>query len=312
MGNKMNDYVKRGWKASSIKKMCNTKIDEWLATIKDPLVRNAAQKDVIVTGGAIASMLLGEKINDWDVYFCTKETTKAVAHYYVDQFNDLHPLGDESAGSIPTVREETITNCKGETEERVVIWLQSAGIASEDSESHKFDRVIEDSAAVDESKDEGQPYRPVFMSQNAITLSNQLQIVIRFFGKPEEIHKNYDYVHATNWWMKVDNKLELYPEALQSLLNRALVYRGSLYPIASIFRVRKFMERGWRVSAGELLKIMWQISELDLADAEVLKEQLTGVDMMYMWALIDALKSLPPKKITSEYVGEVIDRIFAG
>jgi len=89
-----------------------------------------------------------------------------------------------------------------------------------------------------------------------------------------------------------------------------LIYKGSLYPIASIFRMKKFLERGWRITAGEQLKIMWQISELNLKNRYILREQLTGVDMAYMWQLIEALKNVESDKINSTYVAEIIDRIF--
>nr|MCU0343906.1 T9SS type A sorting domain-containing protein [Ignavibacterium sp.] len=39
-------------------------------------------------------------------------------------------------------------------------------------------------------------YRPVFISENAITLSDKVQLVIRFYGTPAEIHDNYDYAHC--------------------------------------------------------------------------------------------------------------------
>jgi len=87
-------------------------------------------------------------------------------------------------------------------------------------------------------------------------------------------------------------------------------YEGSLYPIASMFRMKKFLNRGWRINAGQMLKIMWQISELDLTDRETLYEQLQGVDFAYMYQLSEALASVDVEKINSTYVAAVIDRIF--
>src|SRR3546814_8968134 len=37
-------------------------------------------------------------------------------------------------------------------------------------------------------------YRPVFMLTNAITLSDKIQIVLRFYGEADAIHENYDFV----------------------------------------------------------------------------------------------------------------------
>src|SRR3546814_1364029 len=47
-------------------------------------------------------------------------------------------------------------------------------------------------------------YRPVFMSTNAITLSDKIQIVLRFYGEADAIHENYDFVHCTNYWTSKD------------------------------------------------------------------------------------------------------------
>lgn len=277
--------IQYGRKRSGIKRELTAKIDEWIASITDVGLRLLVERDVIVTGGSIASMLIGEKINDFDVYFRTKSTTVEVAKYYVSQFNITH---DKDMA----VEQRTIKNCKGVAEERVSISIVSDGIAE------------------DERKENTEKYRPVFLSQNAITLSDKIQIVIRFFGSPNEIHNNYDFVHATCWWDHSNKFLNLPAEALEMLLSRTLIYRGSLYPIASIFRMKKFLERGWRITAGQQLKIMWQISELDLKDKNILQEQLTGVDMSYLWQLIQALKNVDSDKIDSTYVATIIDKIF--
>ncbi|MCP3675742.1 MAG: hypothetical protein GY829_14915, partial [Gammaproteobacteria bacterium] len=294
-------------------------MSEWLKSIKDDDVREIAAEDAIITGGAIASMLLGEQVNDFDIYFRTKKTTKIVAEYYVRQFNKKHKLKVSKGVNPyqPEVREETQTNCKGITEERIVIWMQSAGVAGEVQKQYSYFENMNEEAAKDfaestakKIKKTKEKYRPVFMSQNAITLSGKIQLIIRFYGEPDEIHDNYDYVHAMNYWDNGTEELNLHPESIEALLSRTLVYKGSLYPIASIFRLKKFIERGWRITAGQQLKIMWQISELDLTDKSVLREQLIGVDMAYMHQLIRALHDIEPEKICSSYVATIIDRIF--
>ena len=313
----MNNEIRYGRKASGIRRELAAKLKEWVATIDDPDVRALVTKNTIVTGGSIASMLLGEHVNDFDVYFRNKVTTLAVAKYYVSKFNATKTI-DVAEGvkpCVPEVREETIENIKGFTEDRVVIYIKSAGVAGENmSEYDYFESrsadAVEDFVQTLEQSEEGELYRPVFMSQNAITLSNKFQIVIRFYGEPAEIHNNYDFVHAMNYYDFGDDKLVLHPEALEALLSRELKYKGSLYPIASIFRTKKFIERGWRITAGQMLKIMWQISEIDLRKRDVLREQLTGVDQAYMSQLIYALKDVDDEKINSTYVGAIIDRVF--
>lgn len=153
-------------------------------------------------------------------------------------------------------------------------------------------------------------FRPVFLSSNAITLSDKIQIVLRFYGEPDQIHENYDFVHCTSYWQSWDNKLVLRPEALESILSKELRYVGSKYPICSIVRLRKFISRGWRINAGQILKMCMQISELDLTSIEVLEDQLTGVDTAYFVQLISNLKEKDPEKVNAGYLIEIVDRLF--
>lgn len=315
----MNE-IHYGRKRSGIKKEILAKLKDWFATIDDEVLRKKVEKNTIVTGGCIASMLLGEKINDFDIYFRDQATTLAIAEYYVAKFNEKNKV-DVAEGVTeykPTVQTKDVINIKGESESRVLIYMKSAGVAAEEQVEYdyfelqatddKLNAFVESLAeAENATKDK---YRPVFLSQNAITLSHKLQIVIRFFGEPTEIHRNYDFQHAMCYYDSGSKELNMPAEALECLLSRTLIYKGSLYPICSVFRAKKFIERGWRISAGQLLKIMWQISELDLKNMETLREQLTGVDAMYFYQLMQAVKDLDTTKIDATYVAAIIDRIF--
>ena len=50
------------------------------------------------------------------------------------------------------------------------------------------------------------PYRFVKAATTAegealnLTLSGAVQLIIRFYGPPEEIHANYDFIHCTCCW----------------------------------------------------------------------------------------------------------------
>lgn len=312
-------------KAKTIKKVIRAKIDQWLSSIDDQTVRDMAAKNTIVTGGSIASMLLKEPVNDFDLYFTNKETAVAVANYYVAKFKPKTKAGID----VPIFVEDK--------DDRVRIVVKSAGIASEDGTDVPYDyfegradeaageyvgEVLGDAGDIEETLeetealaldavDDGKPkFRPVFLSTNAITLSQRVQIVLRFYGSADKIHENYDYVHCTNYWTSKDDELVLRQPALESLLARELRYVGSKYPICSVIRLRKFIKRGWTVNAGQILKMMLQISELDLKDHKVLQDQLTGVDAAYFVQLVSKIKEKDPEKVDSAYLVEIIDRMF--
>jgi hypothetical protein len=343
-------------KPKTIKAIVDKKFTQWVNSITDENVRKMVSDNTILTGGSIASMLLNEDVNDYDFYFRNKETTKAVAEYYVAKFKENPPstfVNDRS-------REVPIT--VSEVGDRIKIVVKSAGIASENgSDSYQYfegvndggvsaqnyvsevasvirdgdgESMTETEARVRNLLNGGNPdnpindldqilktftqqkqnrrfdYRPIFLTTNAITLSNQVQIVVRFYGEPSQIHENYDFVHCTNYWSSWDREIHLNPEALVCLLSRELKYIGSKYPLASIFRTRKFIRRGWTITAGQMLKIMMQIKDLNLNDVSVLEDQLIGVDIAYFHELINKLKDKCGEVVDQAYLITLIDEIF--
>lgn len=275
----------------TINKVISKKISEWISSVEDSELRSLLEKNVIVTGGAIVSMLLGEDVKDFDIYFKDKDTTLRVANYYLAKWKETH--GNEDFEIL-------------DEDGRIKVLIQSSGVAGEMPEETEH---FEDPFDVSEDlKEEKKKYRPVFFSQNAITLSDKIQIVLRFYGDPSEIHKNYDFIHCTNYWTKSESVI-LNQKALEAILNKELIYSGSLYPVCSMIRSRKFIKRGWSINAGQYLKMAFQISELDLKCVKTLEDQLTGVDSAYFSIVINALKEVD-KDISASYVVEIIDRIF--
>lgn len=304
-------------KTKTINKIITKKFEELLASIKDESVKKLVQNNTIITGGCITSMLLGEKVNDFDLYFTNKETVLAVSKYYVEQFNvensqRLFVLDGEAYEADLKKGSPEYGGIKGInlTPDRVKIICESNGVAAANGflQPHEEGEQPE-TYPID--TDETKPrYRPIYMSSNAITLSHQIQMVIRFYGDAVQIHENYDFVHCTNYWLSENKSLHLNQPALESILSKELIYVGSKYPLASVIRTRKFIGRNWTINAGQYLKMSFQISLLDLTDIDVLEDQLTGVDVVYFGILIEALKAAPIPKITYGYIAEIIDRIF--
>lgn len=314
--------IRRGMKGKTIKAALAKKFDAFVSSIEDEEVRELVKKNTIITGGAIASMLLGEKVNDFDLYFTNLETTTRVAQYYVARFHVKEANGIHCQISVNT------------DDDRVRIVVKSAGVASEEGTTKPYEyfegrpddeangyvsEVFTDPGEIEETYQETEEkalqtedatFRPVFLSTNAITLSDKIQIVLRFYGDADSLHENYDFVHCTNYWTSADRKLVLRPDALESLLCRELRYVGSKYPVCSVIRLRKFIQRGWVINAGQILKMLFQISELDLTNPAILQEQLTGVDSAYFLQLMNKLRENDPEKVNAAYLVEIIDRMF--
>jgi hypothetical protein len=315
------------------------KFNEWTSSIEDEAVRNLVAKNTIITGGCIASMINGEEVKDYDVYFTNQETVLAVARYYIDKFKAAKPTGPKieiyqgadfaSEESALRKRIKEIEALAGDDPDRdddlydfycfnkdcgdlgrVYLYIKSCGIAAE----RDMGEILEDSEnSLDESLEDPEKkekYRPVFFSSNAITLSDKIQIVTRFYGNAAEIHENFDYLHATNYWESASGKVELKIEAMEAVHNKELIYIGSKYPVCSLFRMRKFISRGFTISAGEILKIAMNINEFDLTNIPVLRDQLIGVDSAYFNSLIDELKNKRDGQANRNYVTGLINRMY--
>jgi len=310
-------------KAKTIRKIIAAKVEQLAKSISDPAVADIVRKNTIVTGGCIPSMLLKEPVNDYDIYFRTHDAAMKVVQYYVDLFRSVYAQ-DKGAGVGST--DISITDENG----RIKIHIKSAGVASEtgsekpyeyfegqpDGQAEEYiESLTRNLTEADEVSgatidDQKPTYRPVFLSSNAITLSDKVQLIVRFYGEPGDIHANYDFEHCISYWSSWDDKLVLNPRALESLLAKELRYVGSKYPLCSIIRTRKFIARGWTINAGQYLKMAMQLNELDLKNLDVLEDQLVGVDSAYFTHLIAQLRTQDPEKVNATYIATIIDRIF--
>lgn len=299
--------------SKNIKKHLKAKLRDWLSNIDDEIVKKAIEENSIITGGALVSLLTGNTVHDYDVYFRTRESCIIVAEYYVNKWNELHK--DKPV----ELRSDSATG-------KVSCFVQSKGIADENEQggngiAYNFDSTVEDDEAVgiehepeEEKTDSKEKYRPRFITSNAITLSNKIQIVTRFYGEVEEIHKNYDFAHCTCAWSSWNNEVFLPQKALECIINKELYYIGSLYPLCSIIRTRKYLERGYHINAGQYVKMCMQLNLLDLTNVSVLEDQLTGVDTTYFEMMIEELKKNQEEtgddKVDTTYAMELINKLF--
>lgn len=285
--------------AKNIAKALRHKLDDWCKNIESDEVKSIIKNDAIITGGALVSLLTSEPPNDYDIYFKTKSAAEEVANYYAGIWNK------GAHGAEVEIREE---------EGRITAYIKSRGVAEDedngiDDETEPFTDDAEKTTEEKEAR-----YRPRFFSTNAISLTDKIQLIIRFYGSVEEIHTNYDFVHCTCSYDYKANKVNLPSRALEAIINKELFYSGSKYPLCSIIRTRKFISRGWTINAGQYLKMCLQLNELDLTDLKVFKDQLAGVDSAYFNAAIDLIMKKkdeePDYKIDNTYLFEVINKIF--
>lgn len=264
--------------ANTLKEM----LGRWLDAIDDRVLRANVERELVVAGGAITSLLQGDTPNDLDIYIQNPKVLKDLAEYYTKQLGlDIIFITSENR-VVPLVN----VGHKSVVPERALSQIK---------------------AAIKKKDDTSKAYRIAFLTTNAITLTGGIQIILRYTGKPADIIKSFDFVHVTNYFTFNDGVV-LNEEALESIITKNLKYQGSDYPVASLFRIRKFLYRGFRVSAGELFKISYDISKLNLDDPDIMTDQVIGVDVIYF---NEAISKLAEKKtFDRSYIYEVVNQIF--
>lgn len=250
---------------------------------------------IIISGGSITSLLLNEEVNDYDFYFTDKKIIESLIIFYLTLFNKHNKTNWKWSNKF---------NCIYKSIEKIDESILTF------KEFQKNVEIVEAiySHKIKEIKNQ---YFPICITKNAISLTNKIQLIIRFSGTPEEILSNFDYVHTKNYYDYGKNSLILNPKALESILTKQLYYVGSKFPICSLIRSKKFLSKGWNISPIEYLKIAFQIKKLNLYDINILKEQLIGVYSKYFINLLEKLKennSLKNIDIFS-YLEKVINEI---
>ena len=285
----------------TIQKTIQSYLNTWLATITDEQLREDTKNSLVVSGGSICSLFLKEPVNDYDIYLRDINVAYRLALYYAAEVigTDNILIGTKKDEYLKEfdVNQHNITKVTLENlqPEQVKLRIQTGGQKTQ----HEDDGTLK--------------FRPTFFSPNAISLSDKIQIVLRFTGTIEEIHKTFDFVHATNYFT-FEEGLVTNLEAVESILTKQLRYQGSRYPLTTIIRIKKFLKRNWNINAGEQLKVMFQISELDLTNHWTLEDQLIGVDVAYFAKIIDILagkkEKEPSFKLSYGYLCTLIDKVF--
>ena len=109
--------MKHGFQEKTVRRVLRKKIETWLESLPEEM-RKEIGGQVICTGGAPASMLLGEEIKDFDLYLKTKDAAAQLAHHYVKRYLKFHP----ECNIAPAVQVK---------KDRVRIYIKSVGVAGE-------------------------------------------------------------------------------------------------------------------------------------------------------------------------------------
>ncbi len=235
-------------KAIAIEKLLKGLSDNFLNSIKDEELREEVKNNFFIAGGCIPSMMLNEFVNDFDIYFTNEATALKIRAYY----------------------ENTIL----------------PGSNTHPSYSVKIDFPFTKVTYEEEVKKNS--FLPLFISPQAITLTDKVQLITKFYGEPKDVVENFDWAHLKSYFKYP--KLFIHDSTYRLINEKELIYTGSKYPLSSFLRTRKYIKKGWTISAKESLKIALEMAKYDLTDLKVLRDQLMGVDPIYMLSVLKEIE----------------------
>lgn len=137
--------------------------------------------------------------------------------------------------------------------------------------------------------------KPVFKSTNAITYKRKdedgteycVQLIIKFTGPPAKIFSTFDFTITEAAYDFRHGVFEFGDRFHQDVAKKRLVYLGgSRFPICALYRTKKYQDKGYYLPGSTLMHIALSIVQLEIKTYADLKEQLMGIDTMYLQNLL--------------------------
>jgi hypothetical protein len=134
------------------------------------------------------------------------------------------------------------------------------------------------------------------VTRNAVTLKRRsdksnhiytVQLITRFTGLPYEVMNWFDFTITQGAYCFTENDFFFGERFFADLAKKKLVYLGSsMYPICAMYRTKKYQARGFTTPGSTIMHIALSIIRLEIKTYRDLKDQLMGIDTMYLQGLL--------------------------
>jgi len=139
-------------------------------------------------------------------------------------------------------------------------------------------------------------FKEVYKSDSAITYQSTLggpriQIIHnpKMIGPIQEIINKFDFTICMAAY-DLNENIYFVRDYLTDNISKRLVFNiNTPYPISSLFRVQKYIKKGFRLGGLDAVKMALRINNINLSDHNELKDQLQGVDTLLLKDLVDKL-----------------------
>lgn len=126
------------------------------------------------------------------------------------------------------------------------------------SDQKSANKVLKYYESVDTSAQE--KFKVKLITENAINLSDKIQLIIKFTGSPIEVIDNFDWQHIKSYFVYPDVMI-FTNDVYKLIVEKELIYTGSAYPVSSMMRLKKYIKKGWTVSNATMLHIALDIAQ---------------------------------------------------
>lgn len=125
---------------------------------------------------------------------------------------------------------------------------------------------------------------------------HRVQLVKVITRTPAEVINSFDFTICQAAF-DLDDGFIFGADFFQHLAQRRLVFNiNAEFPICSLYRVRKFIKRGFHFSGIEAIKLGLRIQALEIETYADLRKQLMGIDTLFLKDLTDSLKGQDEKR----------------
>jgi hypothetical protein len=136
-------------------------------------------------------------------------------------------------------------------------------------------------------------YKSVFESPAAHTFSNgvfTVQAIKVIYGNASEIINQFDYTVCMGAYDCRTNEFVLHDYFIEHIARRELYYNiDAKFPLSSIFRLKKYLKKGYTIPGTELIKLCLSMNKLEIKTYTDLKNQLMGIDTNFLSGLVSKL-----------------------
>jgi phosphatidylethanolamine-binding protein (PEBP) family uncharacterized protein len=111
---------------------------------------------------------------------------------------------------------------------------------------------------------------PIFYTENAITLCDNFQIILKDYGAPEDVCSRFDWVHCMGYYIPSTEELNVTMDTKIAAENKSMVYNvNSKSPLTSTYRMTKLLGNGWRIDRYEQSKLLININKYHFSEEEL-------------------------------------------